>query len=141
MNLLETHTLGFLEHLLVAALLAFWPALPFSNKREIPIVKCSGGKLHSQRVRLSGALSIGRFLVSRRHVRGGRRAYGYSIAECGGVESDQNQNRCRIVNLSGGEMFNDAHRSLALGTFLKDLLVGRVGRRFRRSGQKATKLK
>src|SRR5215831_27939 len=57
------------------------------------------------------------------------------------IDGDGEWDRWRIANLSGGKAFNNAHCPLTFRTFLRTLLVGNAGRRFRRFGEKATKLK
>src|SRR5215813_2478307 len=62
-----------------------------AGKREIPIGSAPAEKVGIKKPSLSGALSIGRFVVSRWHVCGGRGPYGYSIEECAGVGRDSAQ--------------------------------------------------
>src|SRR5215471_9443359 len=57
------------------------------------------------------------------------------------IHGEEDWDRRRIANLSRGKAFNNAHWSLALRTFRRNLLVGSAGRRFRRFGQKAAKRK
>src|SRR2546425_10410024 len=58
---------------------ALFYALSLWRKTRDPNRKCSGGKSLRERNGLSGALSIGRFVVSRSHVCGGRGTKGIQI--------------------------------------------------------------